>query len=200
MRYLTSLVMAAAMILFGGAPTKAGAGPFDTPGAMKAVTCSACHGEAGNSRSDAVPILAGMAPQYFKKAIQDYASGKRPSPEMEPFSKAVLALGVDEIAQFFSSQKKVSSAIAIDREAAARGRAAAAPCASCHGLDGKGDPANSIPDLSGQPVGYLRQQMLLFKQERRSPGDAALGALKAMMKTIPDETLGDLAAYYSSLR
>ncbi len=60
--------------------------------------------------------------------------------------------------------------------------------------------AKLIPSLAGQAPGYLREQMLLFKQDRRSPGDPALTALKALMKTIPDETFGDLAAYYSSLR
>lgn len=42
--------------------------------------------------------------------------------------------------------------------------------------------------------------MLLFKQDRRNLGDAALAAVKAMMRTIPDETFAHLAAYYSSLR
>ncbi len=42
--------------------------------------------------------------------------------------------------------------------------------------------------------------MLLFKADRRSPGDPALAAVKAMLRTIPDETFADLAAYYSSLR
>lgn len=198
MLHIKRLIVLAAIIL--GSSGSAGAGPLNTPGAVKAVTCSACHGDAGNSRSDAVPILAGMAPQYFKKTIQDYASGKRPSPEMEPFSKAVLVLGVDEIAQFFGSQKKAPTTVPADRGAAARGRAASALCQNCHGPEGKGYPENAVPDLTGQPAGYLRHQMLLFKEERRSPGDPALSALKAMMKTIPDETLGDLAAYYSSLR
>jgi cytochrome c553 len=42
--------------------------------------------------------------------------------------------------------------------------------------------------------------MLLFKQNRRSPGDEALKAMKALMATISDETFGDLAAYYSGLQ
>jgi hypothetical protein len=42
--------------------------------------------------------------------------------------------------------------------------------------------------------------MLLFKLDRRSPGDPALAALKALLKTVPDESFADLAAYYSSLR
>ena len=70
----------------------------------------------------------------------------------------------------------------------------------CHGQDGKGDRAKLIPSLTGQPPGYLRTQMLLFKQDRRNPGDPTLAALKALMKGIPDPTLDDLAAYYSSAR
>jgi cytochrome c553 len=70
----------------------------------------------------------------------------------------------------------------------------------CHGPAGKGDPARNIPDLSGQPAGYLQSQMLLFKVDRRSPGDEPLKAMKALMKSIPDAQVADLAAYYSSLR
>jgi cytochrome c553 len=70
----------------------------------------------------------------------------------------------------------------------------------CHGANGKGDVAKGIPSLAGQPPGYLRDQIQLFKQDARNPGDAALAAVKALMKTVPDERIPDLAAYYSSLR
>ena len=70
----------------------------------------------------------------------------------------------------------------------------------CHGADGKGDRAKMIPDLTGQPPGYLRNQLLLFKQDQRSPGDPQLKALKLLIQRLPEETLADLAAYYSSLR
>jgi len=176
------------------------AGPLDTPGATKAVTCSACHGMAGQSPSATMPILAGLLPAYFKKAIEDYATGKRPSPEMEPYAKMVKVLGADDLAAFFAAQKREATPVRADAAAAERGKAAAAQCAVCHGPDGRGDPARTIPDLRGQPAGYLRNQMLLFKTERRSPGDPTLTALKALMKTIPDQTLDDLAAYFSSVR
>lgn len=52
----------------------------------------------------------------------------------------------------------------------------------------------SVPDLTGQPPGYRRQQMLRFKAEQRNPGDARLKALKTMMRTIPDATISDLTA------
>lgn len=177
----------------------AGAGPLDTPGYDKAFSCSACHGAAGNSRTEAMPILAGMSPAYFKKAIDDYASGRRPSPEMEPYSKMVRELGVDAVAAYFAAQRREPPAGKIDRTAATRGRAAATQCAACHGETGKGDPAKAIPDISGQPVGYLRNQLILFKADRRSPGDEAVTKMKSILKQIPDDTLADLAAYYSSL-
>ena len=176
------------------------AGPLDTPGATKALTCSACHGLNGLSVSNAMPILAGIQPAYFKKAIEDYATGKRPSPEMEPYAKAVKVLGVDELAAYFAAQKKEPTTIKPDAAAAERGKAAAAQCALCHGPDGRGDPAKMVPDLRGQPPGYLKSQMLLFKADKRSPGDPNLKALKALMATIPDQTFDDLAAYFSSVR
>ena len=191
------MLAVAAVALFVAAD--AGAGPLDTPGYDKAFSCSACHGAAGNSRTEAMPILAGMSPAYFKKAIDDYASGRRPSPEMEPYSKMVRELGVDVVAAYFAAQRREPPAGKVDRTAVTRGRAAATQCAACHGETGKGDSARAIPDISGQPVGYLRNQLILFKADRRSPGDQAVMNMKSMLKQIPDDTLADLAAYYSSL-
>jgi cytochrome c553 len=178
----------------------AAAGPLDGPGAQKALVCSACHGFAGQSRGDTVPILAGVDAAYFKKAIADYASGRRSSPEMEPYAKMVTHFGVDDIAAYFAAQRREPTPVGTDPAAVQRGRVAAASCVVCHGADGKGDRAKLIPNLAGQPPGYLRNQLLLFKQDQRSPGDAALKAVKLLIQTLPEDTLADLAAYYSSLR
>jgi cytochrome c553 len=194
---------AVGILVFLGASALAGiaaAGPLDPPGYEKAFGCSACHGFAGNSRTDTMPILAGMAPWYFKKAMADYAGGKRPAAEMEPYAKMVDVLGVDEVASYFASQARQPSPVKLDPAAVERGRAASTPCVVCHGANGKGDASRGIPDITGQPPGYLNAQMVKFKADTRSPGDPALKALKALMATIPDPTLADLAAYYSSLR
>ena len=195
------IALAAALVLGALAGEAAhAAGPLDERGALKSVTCAACHGQAGNSRSNAMPIIAGLDAAYLKKQIEDYAVGKRLSAEMEPYAKQVLNLGVDDVAAYFASRRREPTPIASPADAVARGRSAAAQCVVCHGPQGQGDAAKLIPSLAGQAPGYLREQMLLFKQDRRSPGDPTLAALKALLKTIPDETLGDLAAYYSSLR
>jgi cytochrome c553 len=201
MRHARAGILAVALtgLLLGPAAPAAG-GPLDHPGYTKAVTCSACHGFNGNSRTEAVPILAGLPPAYFRKAIEDYATGKRISPEMEPFAKQIKLLGVDDLAAYFAAQKREPSPVKVDRAAVERGRAAAGPCAACHGPDGQGDPAKVVPAIAGQPAVYLRNQLLLFKDNRRSPGDPELTKMKAVLKGIPDSTLADVAAYYSSLR
>lgn len=190
----------AVLLLVLAVAAPASAGPLDHPGYSKAFTCSACHGFAGNSRADTMPILAGMNAGYLKKALQDYAAGRRPSPEMEPYAKMAVHLGADEVASYFAAQAREATPVKVDAAAAARGKAAVTQCAACHGADGKGDPAKLVPSLAGQAPGYLRNQIQLFKQDRRSPGDEALKQMKAFMRNISDAAVSDLAAYYSSLR
>jgi cytochrome c553 len=198
MRHLAMAVMV--FVLLGGTGGVALAGPLDAPGATKAITCSACHGPQGVSPSTAMPSLAGMWPVYFKKAITDFAEGKRPSAEMEPYAKMVMQMGVDEVAAYFAAQPRTATAITVDPAAVARGQAAAGPCIACHRAGGTTIGPSVIPDLRGQPSGYLLNQMVLFKQNKRNPGDANLTSMKAMMNGIPDATLADLAAYFSSLK
>jgi cytochrome c553 len=119
---------------------------------------------------------------------------------MEPFAKQVKLLGVDEVAAYFAAQRREPTPIKADRAATERGRAAVTQCATCHGPQGQGDPAKLVPRIAGQPAAYLRNQLLLFKADKRSPGDAELTKMKAVLKTIPDAALADVAAYYSSLR
>ena len=198
-RIPAALAAATLWLLAGLGPAQA-AGPLDNPGFAKIITCSACHGQNGNSKSDMMPIIAGLDQAYFKRQIENYASGKRPSPEMEPYAKEIQFLGLDQIAAYFAGQKREPALIRVSPDAVAKGRVAAAQCAICHGENGLGDPARLIPGLAGQPPGYLAQQMLLFKLDTRDPGDPLLAAKKALMKVIPDNQFPELAAYYSSLR
>ena len=108
-------------LVLGGA-AGAVAGPLDTPGATKALTCAACHGAGGQSPSNTMPVLSGMWPVYFKKAIADYAAGKRPSTEMEPYAKMVVQMGVDDVAAYFSAQPRAATAVSADAAAVERGR------------------------------------------------------------------------------
>ncbi|HET7876181.1 MAG TPA: c-type cytochrome [Methylomirabilota bacterium] len=196
-RVLVLAACSAALVLPGVA---AGQPMLNDVGATKAITCAACHGKNGNSRSSTMPILAGMDPAYFKKQMEAYAKGDRPSAEMEPYAKQVLDIGADDLAAHFARQKRAPTPISAPAAAVERGRAASQLCVTCHGQDGRGDRAKLIPSLAGQPPGYLKEQMLLFRSDERNPKDQELKAIKAVMKRVPDAALDDLAAYYSSLR
>ena len=191
---------AAVFVLAAGPGAARAAGPLDDPAFAKVITCAACHGANGNSSSDMMPSIAGLDPAYFKRQIENYASGKRPSPEMEPYAKETQFLGLDQIAAYFAAQKRLPTPIRTSAQAAARGKTIAAQCVICHGPDGKGEAARLIPGIAGQPPGYLVQQMLLLKADTRDPGDPLLAAKKALMRLIPDSQFPELAAYYSSLR
>ena len=195
---LIAFVLVAALVC---APFNAAGGPLDSAGAQKALVCSACHGFAGNSPGNTVPIIAGMAPNYFKKAIKDYAEGKRPSPEMEPYSKYVLQAGIDEIADYFAVQTRQRATTKSDPSAAKRGAALAGQCAACHGPNGEGDAFRAVPAIQGQPAGYLQLQLTILKENKRKLDDAVVDETKkTMLKPLSEADLAGLAAYFSSLK
>lgn len=186
----------------GAATSLALAGPLDAPGAQKALVCSACHGFGGNAPAGAMPKLAGMNANYFKKAIKDYAEGKRPSPEMEPYSKYVVQFGVDEIAEYFAGQKsQPATGVKADAKALSRGATLASQCVSCHGPKGDGEAERTIPALRGQNAGYLHAQMGLFAGDKRKLDDAGLDEnKKRVFKGLSDNDLADIAVYYATLK
>jgi cytochrome c553 len=183
------------------APFNTAAGPLDSSGAHKALVCSACHGFAGNSPGNTVPIIAGMAPNYFKKAIKDYAEGKRQSPEMEPYSKYVMQAGLDEIAAYFAEQKRQLPRTRADAKAAGRGKAIAANCTTCHGRKGEGVAKGGFSAIQGQPAAYLQAQLALLKEDKRKLDDSVLDEIKKdLLKSLGDRDIADVAAYYSNLK
>src|SRR3989442_8502888 len=100
-----------------------------------------------------MPIIAGIAPWYFKKAIEDYAAGRRPSPEMEPYAKYVIQAGVDDLAAYFTGPARQPTAMKSDPAAIEPGPAASQQCAICHRESGRGDAPEGRPHLRGQPPG-----------------------------------------------
>jgi len=192
-------MVTALVLIFAAAETEAG--PLDSPGAQKALVCSACHGFAGNAPGNTVPILAGINANYFKKAIKDYAEGKRTSPEMEPYSKYVVQSGVDEIASYFAEQKKQPAKVKTDPKAVSRGATLATQCTQCHGAKGEGDADKVIPALRGQAPGFVQAQLALFKADKRRLEDATLDEnKKRILKGLDDNDFADLAAYYATLK
>ncbi len=71
-------------------------------GAQKAITCAACHGEAGVSSNDLWPNLAGQKPGYLIKAITEYKDGTRKDPLMGTIAKTLSAEDIKDLAAHFA--------------------------------------------------------------------------------------------------
>lgn len=80
---------------------------------------------------------------------------------------------------------------------AAAGKGKAAVCAACHGADGIAQ-VPIYPNLKGQNAPYLEASLKAYRDGQRAAGNAAMMA--PMAKSLSDQDIADLAAYYSSLK
>lgn len=72
------------------------------------------------------------------------------------------------------------------------GKAKAAACGGCHGMDG--NSANPLwPSLAGQQDDYLRKQLADFKSDARQDP-----VMSAQAKGLDDQAIADIAAHFSS--
>lgn len=72
------------------------------------------------------------------------------------------------------------------------GKQKAASCTSCHGDDGNSMVA-TFPKLAQQHSSYLAQQLLAFKDGRRSDP-----MMTPMALTLSDEDIADISSYYAA--
>jgi len=130
-------------------------------GKAAAAVCAGCHGEAGVSTTPGTPSLVGLDPKYLVAAMQAYKGGQRKSDVMTGIISAVADADMNNIALYYALQKpsRAQTPAAGDKAA---GKAAAAPCAACHGDQGvSGNPAT--PSLAGQDAEYIANALLAYK-------------------------------------
>lgn len=92
-------------------------------------------------------------------------------------------------AMFFMSMISFNAAAAD----VAAGKAASSTCGGCHGVDGISS-VPVYPNLAGQKAQYLEVQLKAFRDGSRK--DPVMGA---MVKSLSDADISNLAAYFSSL-
>lgn len=95
---------------------------------------------------------------------------------------AILALGVSLFANAYGAG---------DPEA---GKAKSEACVGCHGLNGKSSNP-MYPSLKGQQKMYLIKALKAYRDGKRD--DPMMGSLA---KSLSDEDIENLAAYYASLK
>ncbi len=76
----------------------------------------------------------------------------------------------------------------------AAGRRKAVACQNCHGMDGIARLPDA-PHLAGQPAPFLVRSLRAFRSGERSNEVMTIAA-----KSLSDEDIRDLAAYYAAIQ
>ncbi|HHF7367667.1 TPA: cytochrome c [Legionella bozemanae] len=148
----------------------------ENPSAMKkAVVCTACHGQEGNSANPEWPNIAGQHPKYFIKQLHDMKdSNLRDAPTMKALVAALNEQDMDDLAVYYAkmplAQGSTPEKFLKRGEQIYRGGDFAkriTACIACHGPKGTGNAPAGFPVLSGQHAAYTVLQLNAFKDGKR---------------------------------
>lgn len=172
--------------------------------------CAACHAADGNSQIAANPKLAGQIPEYLYKQLTDFkaAAGKKAERENPVMAGMVANLSPDDmrnLAAYFADQAakpgaaKSKDLVALGQRLYRGGIASEgiAACASCHGPDGAGIPAQ-YPRLSGQHAEYVSAQLKAFRSGARANDLNA--TMRGVAGRLSDREIDAVADYIAGLR
>jgi len=104
MNKLTVVIVSSALLALsiGGA----WAGGNAAAGKKKAEDCGDCHGPDGRGDGDTIPALAGISPEKFTQAMEDFRTGKRKGSKMMAKQGHKLSPSdVEDLAEYYSQLK-----------------------------------------------------------------------------------------------
>ncbi len=195
---------AAAASAPAAAPAPAAVKPDLNQGSARfGAVCASCHGADGNSGVPANPKLAQQHPEYLVKQLQEFKSGKRPSPVMQAFAAQLSDADMKNIA-FWAGAQKAKTGFGKDKELVALGERIyrggiaerqVAACAGCHSPNGAGVPSQ-YPRLSGQHADYTAAQLTAFRDGGRKNGPQ----MSQVAAKLNDKEIRAVADYIAGLR
>jgi cytochrome c553 len=162
--------------------------PYDH-GKSLAAACSKCHGEDGNSKTAAIPTLAGQQPHYLVVAINEYLSKERKAAPMHALLPGLGKLDKESLALYFASQPPQPRPAPPFGDAAA-GEPLTAVCGGCHGAQGVSiDP--ETPILAGQDARYLVEAIKAYRTTRKRE------TMREYVSGLSEKEIENIAAFYS---
>jgi cytochrome c553 len=174
-------------------------------GREKSKLCQGCHGEYGISTEPLIPKLAGQYANYIEKEIHNYQSGIRSHQIMNAMAGTIANdQDLADIAAYFASQKKMegdgSEGGPDGKEIFLHGDLSKMrlACVNCHGVRGKGLEAkiSMFPVIGGQQKGYIRRQLIQFRDGYRT--NSPNGIMNRIASSLTDEEIDSLADYISA--
>lgn len=176
-------------------------------GKSRSITCTACHGQEGNSASPLWPNLAGQSASYTVAQLQAFKKGDRSDPLMSSQAMLLSDEDMNNIAVYFEELPAAAQAVSdpskVDRaEALYRGGdldEGVAACIACHGPTGRGNPASAYPALNGQHAAYTAKQLRDYASGTRK-SDGTTRIMRDIAERLSTEDIEALAAYIQGLK
>jgi len=201
---LVSMALTLSGVVHGSEHKATAAKPDLAAGEAKATAvCSACHTADGSRGAATYPILQGQHPEYLAKQLLEFKSGKRKNAVMSGMAATLSEADIRNLSAFYAS-KKAKDGFAKNKDTVALGekiyrggiaKKSVPACASCHGPNGSGIPAQ-YPRLGGQHADYIKAQMTAFRQGER--GNAPMMA--SISAILSDKEIDALSDYIAGLR
>jgi len=208
MRFITALLGLLCAVPIPLAYAAEPAAKADPAQAQAIVTkvCAACHATDGNSVSPANPVLAGQHADYIAKQLADYKNNKdRKNPVMFGMASPLSPQDMKNLGAYFESQKPKSRAakdpalVKLGQQIYRGGIMAkgVAACASCHGPNGAGIPAQ-FPRVAGQYAEYSTAQLQSFRAAERANDPNSM--MRTIAAKLSDGEIKAVAEYIAGLR
>ncbi len=175
-------------------------------GKAKSITCAACHGTDGNSVNPEWPSIAGQHALYSYEQLMAFKNGTRINALMlgqvmmlsdeDMRNLAVYYAGMEAAAQPVANPSLVDRGARLYRGGDREENVAA--CIACHGPTGRGNPASSVPSVSGQYAVYTAAQLRAYADgARRSDGPTRV--MRDIASRLSEEDILALASYMQGL-
>ena len=170
--------------------------------------CNGCHGDAGVSRWDDVPTIAGIDEFVHSEALLVYRDEARPCADsayrqgdtgrpatnMCQVARDMSDGDIEAIAAHYAALPFVAAKQEFDAELAAAGEALhERECGRCHS-DGGSNAADESSILAGQRMGYLESTFAQYASgEREQPAK-----MKEKLDQLSSDDVKALLHYYAS--
>lgn len=181
--------------------------------------CAVCHGTEGENRIEGFPNLANQNYKYLVKQLHEMRNSaklragersysesatsaliraRRSNETMDPFVVDLTDDDIEHLAEYYATKP----CRAVMRGAPLPPPKIETRCRVCHGKYGIAK-SSSVPNIAGQDMVYLEQQLHAFKDGRKQQGDGQERRRAAMMESqvrhLSDQDIEEISLYYSRL-
>jgi cytochrome c553 len=171
-------------------------------GKERALLCSQCHGDDGNSKKPDVPNLAQQNPTYLLEQIEKFANGSRKNYVMNVLSKNFTRVDKVNLALLYANMQLKQ--VKTDPQLAIKGQPLyTRQCSACHGDRGIGK--EDFARLAGQQIHYVENTLRRFRDNanNKSNGDSVTrrnAIMESITRQLTDDNIKALAAYIAQIK